>query len=82
MKGRSARPDEIPRYGSVWTWGTGGVLRMALALTEEPPYRVLITYVVVSTPNGRSIGTIGKMLWRDPRNTVMNSWVCVDEGPE
>lgn len=78
MTGRPPRPDETPRFGSIWRWGDidGGVSYVALGVRELPDKAVL--FVALRTFDGQSNGP---MFWRNSLGQILDQWRCLDEGP-
>lgn len=75
MSSRPARPGEVPAFGSVWRWGERGLQRVALRLDRE----MLVSVVI----DGPWAGQTDTSIWtRRSDSSILEDWVCLDEGPD
>lgn len=73
--GRPARPNEIPRFGSVWVYSEIGPAYLALRLDGIRLVSLRLEDDVLDVETG--------MFWCSPTGgLVLRGWACIDEGPE
>lgn len=73
--GRLARPDEVPRYGSVWTYAHPDLFYFVLGLTKWG----WLSSVRIEAGTKPEVGE--HLIWRTSDHVLL-SWRCIDEGPE
>ena len=83
-RGRQVRPGELPRFGSVWTWGEPVPDRtklMALGVRHGPLRAYLIALVLGSFDHSAVFEVDPHWVW-STHGIVLDKWVCIDEGPD
>jgi hypothetical protein len=80
---RRARPGELPKFGSVWSWTTEGPRRMALGLRKKPSSwgeAYYLTAVILGAKPWVEDDMQWSMQAHVGMGAVLDGWFCWDEG--
>ena len=81
---RPTRRGEVPRFGSVWTWGepVGGRTQLMALGVKNGPFRANLIALVVGPLDHSAIFEVDPhWVWSD-HGIVLDKWTCIDEGPD
>lgn len=85
MTGRRRRPGEMPRFGSVWSWGREDEdhfldARIVLTVTPTGIVRHIPIGPAIHGPH-QELRVQGYMAWGSDALDI-GDWFCIDEGPD